>query len=179
MGLTMGICALAGSCCLAHSAPAAIQTPWEATGPWQSSFAHSKMRPARVPWDQMQGDGPSTSSQQQHLPSGTSSSSRNLPIPPKSAAAEQEKPHLVSAEEGAGLGVTDLAHGVLQVRVNLNLQQENQAVGMRQCWRHRKSSQHPSLLPPWAGSVGHSAPRPSSHPTDTVPQMLHQLHSPS
>lgn len=40
---------------------------------------------------------------------------------PQSAAAGQEKPHLVSAEEGARLGTAHLTHGVLQVRVNLNL----------------------------------------------------------
>lgn len=47
--------------------------------------------------------------------------------------ASRRKPYLVSAEERARLGAADLAHGVLQVRVDLNLH-EKQAVDMVQCW---------------------------------------------
>lgn len=164
----MGICALAGSCCLAHGAPAASSTtqlPFRLHG--------NQLDPGKAPLPTARGgqlESPGTRCRVMALPAHHSSSTSSLleehPHSPKSAAAEQEKPHLVSAEEGARLGTADLAHGVLQVWVNLNLKQENQAVGMKQCWGHPISSQHPSQLPPWAGSVGHSAPRPSTHPTD-------------
>lgn len=50
--------------------------------------------------------------------------------PRKPRCVGRGKPYLVSAEEWAGLGAADLAHGVLQVRVDLNLQ--NQAVSTEQ-----------------------------------------------
>lgn len=85
---------------------------------------------------------------------------RAEPAPERGSRAQ---PYLVSAEEGAGLGAADLAHGVLQVRVNLDLR-EKRVVG----------TSKPPPVPLLAGrAVGHHPP-PSpqgggAHPSCTDP----------
>lgn len=109
----------------------------------------------------------------------------------------QNWPYLVSAEEWARLGIAHLAHGVLQVRVDLNLQ-ENQAVGMEQPQADCPLPGYPKSIPsstPGAGRAG--APLPSAgagtwgrlhehwcslqyHPSHRpLPGLPHQPHSPS
>lgn len=89
---------------------------------------------------------------------------------PRAPAGKSKKPDLVSAEEGAGLAAADLAHGVFQVRVDLNLQ-EKQAVGTGQCWGQPPAPGGTNPLP-WAPQIHHQHPqnRQSSSPPLAVPQ---------
>lgn len=123
---------------------------------------------------------------------------------PQASAGKSKKPDLVSAEEGARLPAADLAHGVLQVRVDLNLQ-EKQAVGTGQCWGqppapgwHQPTAlgtPNPSPAPPRTGRAVHHLSLfhmetslatqvvsllavPLSHTHIQLPRLHHQPHSP-
>lgn len=91
-------------------------------------------------------------------------------------ALQENWPYLVSAEEWARLGIAHLAHGVLQVWVDLDLQ-ENEGVGMEQHQLTALSQVpqiHPQQQPHFplleqeygASSINTGAPSSTIHHTD-------------